>query len=171
MRSALPAASVGHPSGHRQFPTSVGFWSCRPVRQLEKSALVGKLRNVTECEIHASSCKRREIARRRAEPGWRGSDSLSERSEQWIRCEGVLSSASDDEVGGLHARLREQLQIKAARLCQDVRSVAGRPPQRDCPALPYGFPSNRAARVRHALPKARLQNRSSAQRASAAWRS
>jgi len=35
----------------------------------------------------------------------------SERSEQWT-LRAVLSSASDDEVGGFHARLREQLYMR-----------------------------------------------------------
>jgi hypothetical protein len=43
------------------------------------------------------SCERREIARRCAEPQ---------------RAEAFVSSASDDEVGGLYARLREQLLVR-----------------------------------------------------------
>ena len=84
---------------------------------------------------HTLSCERREIARRRAEPGWRAavlderasrhafvcegvrkaaaSEHQAQRAERAMCKEpsgGVLSSASDDEVGGCHARLREQLQ-------------------------------------------------------------
>jgi hypothetical protein len=56
------------------------------------------------------SRERRQVAHRGAEPGWLTSTSLSERSEQCEWSERRRSSfASDDEVGGSHARLRERV--------------------------------------------------------------
>jgi hypothetical protein len=52
------------------------------------------LKHLREEKDRQSSCERREIARRRVEEE---------------RAEAFFSSASDDEVGGLRARLREQL--------------------------------------------------------------
>jgi hypothetical protein len=58
--------------------------------------------------MESLDCERRESRARRGEPGWRGSASLSERSEQSDTR--VLSSASDDELGGYERAMREQSQ-------------------------------------------------------------
>jgi hypothetical protein len=82
----------------------------------------------------STSRERRKVARRRAEPGWRAAvlDERASRHAFRLRASeegsgyrapasasgasnvegasgGALSSASDDEVGGCHARLRERL--------------------------------------------------------------